>query len=244
MRLPRIIILTVLSLVAGLMVSIAVAAGCALWSRPPTEYSTVWKLERYPTEWILVTDNFRNLPPVDGAPERFARLEPLLPATSRSEAYNTMPPESVFCGIRVFESAGLEAEYLGLTWGTESLSRSAAIELLTVGWPMPCLSARRTTDQGFITFEPWTDAITPPAWLKPIAPQSPFDPARVIPTRPLAWGLSVNTPIYASGLLLMTTVPRPLIRRLRRRRNRCPGCNYDRSGLSRYATCPECGTNP
>jgi hypothetical protein len=27
----------------------------------------------------------------------------------------------------------------------------------------------------------------------------------------------------------------------RRRRGRCPGCNYDRSGLEAGAACPECG---
>lgn len=243
MRPIRLITIAVLHITAGCMTSIMVAAGCAVWSGPTTLSWTGWQLEHYPTEWVPIADHFRNLPPVDRAHEQFARLEPLLPASSRAEAYAVTPPETLSSGVRVVRSPGFQIEGFGLSWGTGSFWKEAEIEIMTVGWPKPCLAARRTTDQGFVMFAPWTDAIAAPAWLKPIAPQYPFDPARVIPTRPLAWGLAVNTVVYASALFLMTSVLRPLVRLLRRRRNCCPACNYDRRGLAIDAPCPECGTS-
>ena len=242
MRAIRLMTMALLHVAVGFVIAVAVAIACAVWSRPPTEYLTGWKLERYPTEWVPIAPSFRNLPPVDRVEERFARLESQLPESSRTEAYSVTPPLSVFCSLRVLRSPGFETEAFGLTWGTECLVSGAEIEIMNVGWPKPCFSARRMTEQGFVIFEPWQDAISAPAWLKPTVSPYPLHPARVIPTRPLMWGLAANTIVYASALLMVTTICGPVVRSFRRRRNHCPACNYDRRGLATGATCPECGT--
>ncbi len=60
----------------------------------------------------------------------------------------------------------------------------------------------------------------------------------------IVWpALIVNSLVYATSIFALTQVP-PLIRWRRRRAGRCPKCNYDRTGLSSGAVCPECGTAP
>jgi hypothetical protein len=62
-----------------------------------------------------------------------------------------------------------------------------------------------------------------------------------VPFRPIWSGLAANAAIYACVLGLFSPAWRSIVRRLRRRRNRCSACNYDRSGLAVETPCPECG---
>lgn len=66
----------------------------------------------------------------------------------------------------------------------------------------------------------------------------------VLPLRPLWPGFVINSLLFASPWLAITMVPPALITRLRRRRNLCEACAYDRRGLALGAPCPECGALP
>lgn len=67
---------------------------------------------------------------------------------------------------------------------------------------------------------------------------------RVLPYRPIWWGLLGNTLVYAAAWMLLVfgfTVPR---RWLRVRRSQCRKCAYDlRSLPDSIELCPECGTS-
>ncbi len=63
--------------------------------------------------------------------------------------------------------------------------------------------------------------------------------ARVLPWLPIWRGLILNMLIYAAAWLVVILVYRRLRAAVRRRRGRCPRCNYDRRKSA--GPCPECG---
>ena len=64
----------------------------------------------------------------------------------------------------------------------------------------------------------------------------------VLPCRPIPLGLIADTLFYASLWATLLFAPGFVRRRVRRRRNHCPRCNYSLAGIASSA-CPECG-NP
>lgn len=114
------------------------------------------------------------------------------------------------------------------------------------GWPFRCMIAT-SVRLGEPTRE-WRDAIPAPKFLNP----APFTPTPPRPPRPddlptplmlrfIPSGLALNTAIFASALWTLFFTRATLTTTLRRRRNRCPACNYHRAGLAADALCPECG---
>jgi hypothetical protein len=63
---------------------------------------------------------------------------------------------------------------------------------------------------------------------------------RALPLRPIPGGFAVNTVFYAAVLWLLIPGPFVLRRLLRRRRGFCPACGYDLKH-AQHETCPECG---
>jgi hypothetical protein len=61
------------------------------------------------------------------------------------------------------------------------------------------------------------------------------------PYLPLPVGFAVDTAFYGAIWWLIVAGPFMLRRLLRLRRNHCPHCNYDLSGLAGGVKCPECG---
>lgn len=63
---------------------------------------------------------------------------------------------------------------------------------------------------------------------------------RVIPWRPTWPGFLLDTVLFSAGLWLLSFGPLIARRIVRRRRGRCPRCNYDLRGTA-HGQCPECG---
>lgn len=62
-----------------------------------------------------------------------------------------------------------------------------------------------------------------------------------IPHQPIWPGFVVNIAVFSGAWLLLLYTPGVARRGLRRRRGRCPGCNYDLRATPRSSPCPECG---
>ncbi|MFI4883289.1 MAG: ankyrin repeat domain-containing protein, partial [Phycisphaerales bacterium JB064] len=130
---------------------------------------------------------------------------------------------------------------------------------ISAGWPMRCVRAERGPGPAefalpgefvrgglaAMAFE-WpiphgeikeTERAMVPPW--PIVRQP-----SIVPVRPIALGLLVNSIVFAIAWAVLLTplvLPGMLRRRHRRRRCRCVGCGHTREGLPTDAPCPECG---
>jgi hypothetical protein len=82
----------------------------------------------------------------------------------------------------------------------------------------------------------WTGAVELPNWGKRLS----VDPGRLIPLRPIWWGLCGNVCLYAIFGSLVFTCFKSLRRCCRRRGGRCQSCGY--LLLVEQNRCPECGT--
>jgi hypothetical protein len=63
----------------------------------------------------------------------------------------------------------------------------------------------------------------------------------ILPYGPIWPGIALNASLVAVPLFLLTTLAPSLRAALRRRRARCPKCNYDLRGLTASTPRPECG---
>jgi hypothetical protein len=64
----------------------------------------------------------------------------------------------------------------------------------------------------------------------------------VLPYGPIWPGIALNASLVAVPLFILTTIAPHLRAALRRRRARCPKCNYDLRGHAPSTPCPECGS--
>ena len=133
-------------------------------------------------------------------------------------------------GIRVTEQLATPERTARPTF--ESFARFPWNDV-SAGFPLPALEGKRS-----LMYVHADSAIFPPRWAQRPPPARPARMLQLIP-RPL--GFALNTFVYAAlvvGAFELTALSR---RRARVSRNRCPSCNYDRTGLHFLAACPECG---
>jgi hypothetical protein len=112
------------------------------------------------------------------------------------------------------------------------------------GWPLPAL---RMCQEDYVTAPApgttrWTVVRTPLHATR--FPEYFGFRNTWLPLEPMPLGMLVNSVFYA-GLVWGCVLGFRFLRiRARAHRGLCPGCAYDRSGLSASLPCPECGTPP
>lgn len=132
-----------------------------------------------------------------------------------------------------------ESVWMGSTLGMISGSQNRSMERVRVGWPLPALEYRGEMDES-VRLAPANlarlrlEGIRPPVRASHLY----LGADRRLPIQPVWAGFLIDTLLYAAILFTITAAPRSLIRARRRRRKRCPYCNYD---LQTLTTCPECG---
>ncbi len=109
------------------------------------------------------------------------------------------------------------------------------VHVVRAGWPLPCLEG--TVKSFGPTRDPdRTGVMEPPRILDNMG----IKPRRLLPLYPQWAGMTANTIFYCAVFWLAIPGPRALRRYLRRCRNQCEQCGYDRSHHEHEA-CPECG---
>jgi hypothetical protein len=227
-----------LSCVAGLLTSIVVAAIAALTSNFDYASNAVefarftregdnWK----PRESIL-SKTHRPFPEADRLATTFESH--INPAWANRPQRSTVIRRDAHC--YAFHGVGLDHVQIGYgEIGDQASGGMYMVNEIRAGWPIRCLSG--------VSRGVWK---SPPEFLGGIGvpPEMRREAAlydRFIPIRPLP-GLAVNTVFYASLYLFAAFAVKATIRRRRVRRNVCPSCGYQRTGLVPDSPCPECSS--
>ena len=227
----RVVVILVL-LLAGAVVNVAVAWGCAIWIHlgggPWSTHITAVEPWGKPNGFVGRTDRF-------GSTQLHATYPSyLVPPSDRHP-----PPDSMFVPWGRIEppresGAGKppEEEDLGEALGPRVLVDDGR------GWPMRSMwcgwSGSMRLPSGRVT-GPWE--IMHGIALKPVVPGGR---ERAIPLAVWVPGFAVNTLFYAAILWLLIPGPFALRRLIRRRRGLCPACGYDMKHAE-HESCPECG---
>lgn len=207
----------VLILLAGPVVNVAVAWGCAvtvspaiigpaLWQGMPPEHQ--WSSRRYAVGFVRLS--------------------------FYSSAPGTSPlPGSGMPGWARALSAGQPAGLATIRNGEQR-----AMILQANGWPCLSVGGAIVVDDSEGVLQGRTvEAI---ARTPLTVPQAPWD-SRILPLRPLWPGFLANSLLYSGVLLLLAMSPfaqRRFIRYLRLQRGLCPSCAYPMGGSE---VCSECG---
>ncbi len=229
-------------LLAGAVVNVPVAWGCAVWARFPYSESTTavpteaergwlerigWRATPNTAAWIyeIKVDDLRGV----GVVER-----------AFSESQSERRPFEIYV-VRLITTLHFAV-------------------LTRAGWPLHSLAGERwdVDADGAVYNQPWKAADAGPHYLQPIRTGDgrivrPMEQwhrsavvvvgrgttaSRVLPLRPIWPGFAVNTLFYAAILWLAIPGPFALRRFLRVRRGLCPKCAYP---MGEAPVCTKCG---
>ncbi len=209
-------------LLAGVVVNVAVAWGCALWS--PTKGG---ESIRY----------------VKGLPDE---LKALMPSGWLTPAYRgsiwLWQGRSLGFGVRISKVGS--AELLPPGSGIPLLAPTRVVNFHRAGWPVHSMRCRVLVTRETRTEPQVLGGFTPNAVLgartlrtrRFLSP--PLAHSHPVPCRPIWPGFAVNAIFYAAVLWLLIPGPFALRRLIRVRRGLCPACAYPLGGS---AVCSECG---
>lgn len=172
------------------------------------------------------------------------------------ESFYMLDGDSIV-NIQYFEGAG------GIVWHAQTIvSDSTVLGHILAGPgvritpetdPRPGRARMSSTETDSITFYVEQGFPIPCAWYRrwiPLVPNASASESgilrirvrgdvRYLPSRPVPWGLAINTIFYGLPVLGLVVALRQATRARRRRKDRCVACNYDLSGIA--GPCPECG---
>lgn len=129
------------------------------------------------------------------------------------------------------------------------------IVVLGFGWPWNCLTAELQTRRYVQSWADFNAGLPEPvpsevfevkggwgvARTRPWPLEDPREDHFVLPYRPVAGGLLLNTVLVAFPIFLLTWAPAFIRHHRRRKPGVCVRCGYDLSGLGAETACPECG---
>ncbi len=198
-------------LLAGAVVNVAVAWGCALWVQPEP-----W-VNPYSVIGVPGQEGAKPMPePVSATHAKHPRPDYLDGATSGAAGF------------------GLDF-YVISEWPLEEQHRVAQTSAVFAGWPMKALWGYHTAS-GEVSEPPSDPKILSESKSGILITSGD----RWIPFLPIWPGFLANTFFYAAILWLIIPGPFALRRLIRWRRGLCPSCGYDlRHG--EHEACPECG---
>ena len=227
----RRVVLILLLLLAGAVVNIAVAWGCALWV-DPTQVDD-------PPVGLIVTD----AESWEVMKCERPGLTALATTWAKSASEHTTPP-----GVYLTHPRSLIPSW-GQLGAPSSEFRVANVrpgqllieyrDVIGAGWPMrsmwhePLCTIGDRDHRRVLPSQGGYIRTSLPSW------RGMF--LRAIPLRPVWPGFAVNTIFYAAILWLLICGPFALRRLIRRRRGLCPACGYDMTHAE-HESCPECGT--
>lgn len=229
-RTLRILGRVVIALAIGAVVSLIVAAACAMTEQGPTSTGPSLKYwEDARTREVFVWTAWEESP--HGRTVLLTTMgRGLGLAADMIETPNTFPcpPAAVPSG-----------------------ERRVTRLVRTEGWPCRCV-------WGAYDIDPLWDGGGPDVGVLPISPPVALGAVWIgrtldkddrrgiggyLPITPIWSGLAVDTLFYGAIAWGLLFVPRAVRRWRRRRGGRCVKCGYDRTGLAAGAACPECGAS-
>jgi hypothetical protein len=202
-----------LGLSIGLLVSIAIAVGCAV---------------RNPWNWKMTL----GLTTIEGR-----EFEAFHCAQKSFDMYEVRAHRAV--GRR---SPIQPFGYTFPRWVTAPSGEAVGTATLAYGWPMRCLRCGTTDvkEARVLDGAEYMHVVSKEWGMIQLGPRAPSVFSGSIPLVPILTGLAGNTLLY-SAIPLGVLIAIPVIRRAaRRRRGSCVGCGYDLRGLG-VKKCPECG---
>jgi len=209
----------------GLLASLLVAAGCALWARPDAKHSAFRAIKAGPGDAIDLS-GFGRLGHM--ADPEWAPKTPLSGWVSIDAEYSSGP------GLRDADLTVIYWDDGGHGGGNTIVGEHCA------GWPWPALRCYCVLRGNAWV---WESSWRPPAWLERRAYRGSPDP-RIqrprppVPLRPEPLGLLADSLFYGAILAAFALGPPTVRRRLRRRRSQCPACGYPTGPAP---VCSECG---
>jgi hypothetical protein len=143
------------------------------------------------------------------------------------------------------------------TWGPGAFDPHQSMNVVQVGWPLPCFqSEERITVAGRTAEGDLQEKQGGTSWMiphQPIertsgqwsatlrggpAPAIPSSPLPFVPLRPLWLPLGINMTLYLAVAAVIVLAPGAIRTLVRLRKGRCLSCGYD---VRELVVCPECG---
>lgn len=124
---------------------------------------------------------------------------------------------------------------------------STSMYLTSSGWPFRCIERffqNRTVIYNKQPPKPSTQEEFEEGVLQVSLAWQQTIGAKVLPGKIRPREFALNTAFYTAVFATLWFTPLALTRLIRRRKGRCPICNYNRAGLAATTPCPECGTTP
>ena len=225
----RVIVVLVL-LLAGAVVNVAVAWGCAAWIpclRPHEDYVY--------TTWYEGEHGFTATIYEDAGRTATGFFQTSMHRTDFDAAIKKVEPTLV-TPVTEAElpswSAAAQVRKTGRPLPEYRIGSNTYIVDFAFGWPWPALCYR-------IFILPSNElAVANGFFLASPTPSDVWAGHSAVPLRPTWPGIVVNTLFYAAALWLLIRGPFALRHLIRRRRGLCPACGYP---IGESAVCSECG---